>query len=273
MLVDLKGTPWVIDYGEVHEGPVAYDIARLTTGMLFEYTPLNSELDLEAACRLTSELFAVNDLRQVPPLPCFDGLTPSLSFAAKSVHGLLGHLNGFTRKAQRNDRSHHDFHSLIFLLILLERTLRHLTYPQLSDLQKRWALRTAAKMSQRLRVVWDRAVPPEDSADDAVIDVANSSKSSLGPRFSARLWKAQRFDTFDVACTALHNTIAHDRDVIARLITELERECRENVQKAQAARETEQAALENATMRQCDNANSQVSPSERAEEERVQNKS
>ena len=101
------------------------------------------------------------------------------------------------------------------------------------------------------------------------MDVANSSKSSLGSRFSARLWEAQRFDTLDVAWAALHKLIAQDRDVIARLITELEREHRENVQKAQAARETEQEALDNATMRQCGNADSQLQSSERDEEARV----
>ena len=36
LLVDLKGTPWVIDYGEVREGPCVFDIARLTAGVLFE---------------------------------------------------------------------------------------------------------------------------------------------------------------------------------------------------------------------------------------------
>lgn len=36
LLVDLKGTPWVIDYGEVCEGPCVFDLARLAAGMLFE---------------------------------------------------------------------------------------------------------------------------------------------------------------------------------------------------------------------------------------------
>ena len=37
LLVDLRGTPWVIDYGEVRdESPSIFDIARLTAGMLFE---------------------------------------------------------------------------------------------------------------------------------------------------------------------------------------------------------------------------------------------
>ena len=36
LLVDLKGTPWVIDYGEVRQGPFVFDLARLAAGMLFE---------------------------------------------------------------------------------------------------------------------------------------------------------------------------------------------------------------------------------------------
>ena len=36
LLVDLKGTPWVIDYGEVRQAPFVSDLARLTAGMLFE---------------------------------------------------------------------------------------------------------------------------------------------------------------------------------------------------------------------------------------------
>ena len=37
LLVDLKGTAWVIDYGEVRgNSPIIFDIARLAAGMLFE---------------------------------------------------------------------------------------------------------------------------------------------------------------------------------------------------------------------------------------------
>lgn len=36
LLVDLKETPWVVDYGEVCEGPCVFDLARLAAGMLFE---------------------------------------------------------------------------------------------------------------------------------------------------------------------------------------------------------------------------------------------
>lgn len=37
LLVDLKGTAWVIDYGEVRDNsPIIFDIARLAAGMLFE---------------------------------------------------------------------------------------------------------------------------------------------------------------------------------------------------------------------------------------------
>ena len=36
LLIDLRGTPWVIDYGEVGEGLPIFDVVRILVSVLFE---------------------------------------------------------------------------------------------------------------------------------------------------------------------------------------------------------------------------------------------
>ena len=209
--------------------------------------------EFQAACRLTEELFAIDDVRRVPPVPCSDGPPSKLKFVANSVHGLLLHLSGFIRNVLRAERSHQDFHPLVFLLIFLERTLRHLTYRDLSGWQKRWALHAAASVACQLGKIWNCPVQPgSDDIDDRAI-MSMKYPGVLYARFGGQLWGVQRLGTGipglvapGLAWGAAHFVIAQNRNVIARLETELLRVCAVDVRDKERECADAQTALDGA---------------------------
>ena len=193
------------------------------------YTPLDTEEDLTAACQMTDTLFVFMDARETMSSfgRSIGDSHPKLTFVAKTVRGLLAHLSGFTRTAQAGiANSHHDFHPLVFFLVLLERTLRHLTYPQLTHLQKRWALHAAAMMTKHLKFIWDNQLC-EDGGSERRDKTHSTSHSPaiLNTRFGGQLWNTQKFASLEIAWRGVHRAVAQDRDVISRLDAELVRQC------------------------------------------------
>ena len=176
-------------------------------------------------------------MRRVPSTPSCDGVdaAKSFGFAAKSTHSLLAHLADFIRAAHADLDdldglvSHHDFHPLVFFLVLLERTLRHLTYPELSHCQKQWALHTATTLTRQLTKIWDQKLSPDTAASNATLSVSNNPVT-LRPRFAGELWSAKRFGTPvpRLAWDVVYTEVARNRGgIIALLEKELVYDCGE----------------------------------------------
>ena len=68
MLIDLRGTAWVIDYGEVSKGLPLVDLVRLMIHVLFDYTKLESIVEMEEACSKLELLLSFDDLRDAGSL-------------------------------------------------------------------------------------------------------------------------------------------------------------------------------------------------------------
>ena len=160
---------------------------------------------------------------------------PKLTMVAKSVHGLLAHLSGFTRIVHAGITSHHDFHSLVFFLVLLERTLRHLTYPQLTELQKRWALYAAGSMAQHLQTIWGDQVGEKRDVEIDETESASRIPAILNARFGGELWNVQTFDTLDIAWRGAHRAVGRDHGVLSRLEAELALQCAKGLESAHEA--------------------------------------
>ena len=192
------------------------------------------------------------DTRRVSSARLPASVDRKLGFAIKSVEGLLSHLPGLTRAVHTTIPDialHHDFHPLVFFLVLLERTMRQLTYPQLSDWQKRWALHSAATIARHLQAIWDQPVDDalEAAVTDEVLPVSNSP-AALNARFGGQLWSNQVFDD-NLVWRAVHNAFARDREKIMRLKIALEkksREAKETLDDAKRQQQSAQRALDEA---------------------------
>ena len=116
---------------------------------------------------------------------------------------------------------------MIFLLILLERTLRHLSYLDLNDSQKQWALRTAASLACHLRKRWD--CPVQLDCGDLGATIPECPPAALSSRFGSALWSVQpQFTDLTMAWGAAHSQIAQNRDVILQLKMKLVQESEES---------------------------------------------
>ena len=155
ILVDEPGNVWLIDFFHAHRGHVLRDLAKLENDLLFIWTPIESDAQLEQALALTDRLLEVRDLGR--PLPDLDAAIddPDLRRAWASVQ----HLRSYYPPLIQADRE------VTQLLIPQIRYAVHtLSFVESNARQKQWALYTACRAAEvlqnlaglmgRLRVGW-----------------------------------------------------------------------------------------------------------------------
>ena len=155
VLVDGRDNVWLIDFFHTARGHVLKDVAKLENDLLYIFTPVASEEELEEGLAITRALRRVDDL--AAPLPdTLEGIrSPAFVRAWQTLRTLRAVAGGLVR-SDRKPRQ---------LSVALLRYAAHtLSFDESSPLQKRWALAAACghaddviaetRLDRRLRVDW-----------------------------------------------------------------------------------------------------------------------
>lgn len=141
IILDAHENVWLIDFFHAHRGHVLKDLIKLENDLLYIFTTLNSVEDLRDACRLSDLLVAIEDLGA--PLPALpeDVRLPQLRRAWETV----AMLRGFYPDLVRSERS-----AFQWLVGAMRYAVHALAFDESSNLQKKWALYTAARCGRKI---------------------------------------------------------------------------------------------------------------------------
>jgi len=156
IMVDPQENIWLIDFFHTHQGHVLRDLIKLENDLLYIYTPMYREEDLNEAVKLSEILFEIRDLKQ-PLKPVEEtGLThPGFI----RTYETLKILRSYYPKLIGHDRD-----SLQLLIGQLRYSLHTLMFFESNNFHKLWALYNAGhttriiteriKSGGKLRVNW-----------------------------------------------------------------------------------------------------------------------
>jgi protein-tyrosine phosphatase len=143
VIIDGQGNVWLIDFFHSHRGHILKDLAKFENDLLFIWTPLANESELEQALELSDLLLSVEDLGA--PLPALD-VDAVRSPQLQRAYRIVQHLRGYYPDLLKKDREPNQ------LLIAQVRYAVHtLGFDESSELQRRWALYAASSAAARLR--------------------------------------------------------------------------------------------------------------------------
>lgn len=153
IIIDGRNNVWLIDFFHSHRGHVLKDLAKLENDLLYIFTPIANETELNEGFELTDLLLDIEDL--AAPLEASRFSTPQIERAYCTVQILRSYYPALVR----SDR---DANQL--LVAQLRYAVHTLSFDESSALQKRWALYTACRAaeeitlrvarSHKLRVDW-----------------------------------------------------------------------------------------------------------------------
>ncbi|WP_370307298.1 isochorismatase family protein [Sinimarinibacterium flocculans] len=143
LIVDGQGNVWLIDFFHAHRGHVLKDLTKLENDLLYIFTSIENEQQLEQALVLSDLLLSVEDLgAPLPPLDEAVVVAPALRRAYRTV----AHLRSYYPDLVKKDREPNQL-----LVGQIRYAVHTLSFDEASSLQKRWALYTASSAAARLR--------------------------------------------------------------------------------------------------------------------------
>ncbi|KAL9650837.1 hypothetical protein ABK040_001887 [Willaertia magna] len=141
IILDSNQNVWLIDFEYTERTHILKDVSRLENDVLYEYTVLDNEKELEEALLITRELMSVKDLAE-PLRETIPGLkTDKLKRAWETVI----ELRNIVKKLVRGDRN-----PVQLDIVLLRYALHSTTLQSLNIYQRTWALASACGYAQRI---------------------------------------------------------------------------------------------------------------------------
>ena len=153
IIIDANQNVWLIDFFHTRRAHVLMDLIKLENDLLYIFTKIETELELQEACRLSLELLKVDDLAEA---------LPDFSFSSEKLQrtwSVLRILRSFYPELVGSDRNPYQL-----WVGQLRYAAHSLGFDECSTFQKRWALFTAGllaakiteagKSSRTLRVDW-----------------------------------------------------------------------------------------------------------------------
>jgi protein-tyrosine phosphatase/nicotinamidase-related amidase len=148
IIIDAQDNIWLIDFFHTGRSHVLKDLIKLENDLLYIFTSIDSDAELEQAFRLTDILLDIHDLQQPLPDPVETGLTSPTLLRAYATVRLL---RSFYPPLVKLDRS-----PLQVFIGQLRYAAHTLSFDESSHNQKLWALyasgRLSARVSQSLRI-------------------------------------------------------------------------------------------------------------------------
>ena len=147
IIVDSHDNVWLIDFFHTHRGHVLRDLIKLENDLLYIFTPMNSQEELDEAVLLTDALLRVEDLRV--PLPDIESTGLTLPEMRRSYETIC-FLRSFYPLLIHDDRN-----PLQLLIGQLRYAAHTLSFDESNHWQKLWGLYTAgccsAQITKRLQ--------------------------------------------------------------------------------------------------------------------------
>lgn len=142
ILIDDHENVWLIDFFHTHYGHALKDLVKLENDLLYIFTPVTSEAELDAAVSISDILLAIEDL--AAPLP--DAASIAFAFPQfRRCYETVCLLHSFYASIIRTERD-----PLQYFIALLRYAVHTLSFEESNDWQKRWALYTAAQCAQKI---------------------------------------------------------------------------------------------------------------------------
>ncbi|HEX2731174.1 MAG TPA: isochorismatase family protein [Polyangiaceae bacterium] len=142
IIVDAQRNVWLIDFFHSHRGHVLRDLAKFENDVLYIFSQLQSEADLEHAFAFTDRLLEIEDLAR----PLTDPPDPNWSPALKRAFATVGKLRSFYPGLIQADRNPEQLH-----IAQIRYAVHTLSFEESSRAQKLWALYTACRAADELR--------------------------------------------------------------------------------------------------------------------------
>ncbi len=207
ILVDAPGNVWIIDFFHAHRGHVLRDLIKLENDLLYIFTPL-TEAELPAAMAFTDRLLEEVDLGRSPdPADAVKFALPQLQRAWRT----LCKLRSFYPPLVQADR---DVQQL--LIGQIRYAVHTLGFDECTDVQKRWALYTAAAAIERYSELAERFGPLRVDWLDAAHAAPGRlgltllpGRRDLGRELDADLDALKKLGVGAVLCLLDHNEFAH----------------------------------------------------------------
>lgn len=151
IIVDAQENVWLIDFFHTHRGHVLKDLLKLENDLLYIFTPVRDEADLECGLALTDALLDIEDLAGAVSSESLHSrpgdATPSRTLPApfSRAWDTIGILRSFYPDLIKSDRD-----PLQAWIAQMRYAVHTLGFDESSLLQKRWALYTAGRCSERI---------------------------------------------------------------------------------------------------------------------------
>jgi protein-tyrosine phosphatase/nicotinamidase-related amidase len=143
IMIDAQDNVWLIDFFHTHKGHILKDLIKLENDLLYIYTPMNSDDDLEEALLFSSILFEVRDLAQ--PLKHVEqtGLTkPGFIRTYETLQILRSYYPALVE---------HDRDPLQLFIAQLRYSLHTLSFVESNHYHKLWALYNSGYFGQQIK--------------------------------------------------------------------------------------------------------------------------
>ncbi len=142
IIIDGQKNVWLIDFFHTQPGHVLRDLLKLENDVLYIFTKLHSESDLETACAMSKALLEVGDLAAFPPEDDRWMRLPELARAFRTIRVL----RRIGAELVQTDRDPYQIH-----VGLLRYAMHTLSFDESSPLQRRWALYSGAACVDKVR--------------------------------------------------------------------------------------------------------------------------
>jgi len=139
IIVDGHQNVWLIDFFHTRRAHVLMDLIKLENDLLYIFTKLESEADLETGCGISDRLLQVEDLAAALPEVKFS------EARFQRCWDTLRTLRSFYPPLIASDRSAYQW-----WVGALRYAAHSLGFDECSPLQKKWALYTAGRLSQKI---------------------------------------------------------------------------------------------------------------------------
>jgi len=140
IIIDSRENVWLIDFFHTHRGHVVKDLVKLENDLLYIFTPLKNEAELEEALKITDALMAIQDLQAPLPEAEAIGLRGEAIIRAWKTIGVLRSFYNSVLRGQNDP--------LQIWIAQLRYAGHTLSFDESSALQKKWALYTACRCAE-----------------------------------------------------------------------------------------------------------------------------
>ena len=143
IMIDAQDNVWLIDFFHTHKGHILRDLIKLENDLLYIYTPMDSDDDLEEALLFSSVLFEVRDLAQpLKPVEETGLKKPGFIRTYKTLQILRSYYPALVD---------HDRDPLQLIIAQLRYSLHTLSFFESNQYHKLWALYNSGHFGQQIK--------------------------------------------------------------------------------------------------------------------------